>query len=108
MPPVSRRRAAAVLGIPLLRVCACALKIDISLVLGGGPWYNRDVLDGMALAVDCPAGSPFGAPPSWGSLQGRRCLNMTIYEALSLTVALSSLTVQILVWVDQRKNHKRH
>lgn len=70
MPPVSRRRAAAVLGIPLLRVCACALKIDISLVLGVGPWYNKDVLDGMALAVDCPAGSPFGAPPRGAAFKG--------------------------------------
>lgn len=34
---------------------------------------------------------------------------MTIYEALSLTVALLSLTVQILVLADhQMKSHKRH
>lgn len=33
---------------------------------------------------------------------------MTIYESLSLTVALLSLTVQILVLADQMNSHKRH
>ena len=42
------------------RVRAARQKSTFNLVHISGAWYNREVLDGMALVVDCLVGSPSG------------------------------------------------
>ena len=42
------------------RVRAARQKSTFNLVHVSGAWYNREVLDGMALVVDCLVGSPSG------------------------------------------------